>query len=1213
MANAQQEDNLSSQEILLIGDTGYSPAYGKSIGLQALQQYIRQNDTKDVHLVFLGDNIYPKGMPDEKDKSRPDAEQRIDHQIDIIKEFEGKVTFIPGNHDYYAGGIPAVERQEEYINEHIDQKDDWLPEPGCAIDGKEIGDNVYLVTVDSQWFLEDWDKHPQLNKGCHELQTREEFFTELGTEIKKNQNKTVIVALHHPLYSNGNHGGKFSVNDHFFPVNNWLPMPGLGSIAILLRSNGASVQDINNGKYQYMADRMKAIAKKWDRVVFTSGHEHTLQYIEREGIKQIVSGSGSKNSYVREDSDAEFVASKQGFARMKVNSDGSSSVDFFTLDNGNLTKLASKPVFESLPEFDTADLPSKFDKTTKAVIYDESKKPDKTKLGKSILGDHYRQLYYQPIEATVVELDTLYGGLTPVQLGGGNQTNSLRFIDDQKREYNLREIKKNSTRLLQTNLYKDKFLRDEFKGTAIESLVEDILTASHPFAFLSVPTLADAVGVPHTNPELFYVPHQKTLGKFNEVHGNSLYMIEERPEEHWLGLESFGSPNHSIESSEDFYEHIRRDEKYRLDEEAYIRARVFDILIGDFDRHLDQWRWAETEKEDGSHVFHPIPRDRDQVFSNFDGSLFDALRTISSFPKAYQTYGDNIDHINWYSFNAHSLDRSLLRNKGKKEWLKQAEFIQNNIDATIVDKAFAKMPDEVQGKANDELKQTLLKRKDNLTKLISKYYDVIAEYVMIQATDKDDYIDVYRMEDGKTKIEIFRNKGGDREDRISQRTFDEDVTKEIWIYGLDDTDTFTVKGNGKSKTLVRIIGGHDDDEYIIENQKRLKIYDFKADEKAKATADRKLHLTNSYDKTRFLRNKQVYTAKTSIPKVGFNPDDGFLIGANFSWTKYGFIQEPYSQKHQFRAGYFFAEQGYDLNYTGKFSGIVSGHQLVTDVKFTSPNYVRNFFGIGNNTINLEEDGNEERDYNRIKLESIIASVGLEKSSGYGAKRGFGVRFENRELERTNGRFLDDFGDNLLAQDDQFFEDKQFLSLYGHYSFHNLDDELKPAKGVDAEVNTGITSNLADTEKTFFYFNPSLSFYHPLSADRKLALKTTARSQINVGNSDNYEFYQAAQIGANSGLRGFRRQRFTGDQSLIGSVDLRYAFTQFKTSVAPMQVGVLAGYDIGRVWVNDQDSEIWHDDYGIGAWLNVADLASGTFNLFHSDEGLWFTFGLSTSF
>jgi hypothetical protein len=1210
---AQHQKNI--KEVLLIGDTGYSPAYGKSKGLQALEKYIEQNPTNDAHLVFLGDNIYPKGMPVTSDKMRSDAETRINHQIDIAKKFDGLVTFIPGNHDYYADGIPAVKRQEAYIDDHFDQKDDWLPEPGCAIDGKEIGEHVYLVTVDSQWFLSDWDKHPQINKGCHELQTREEFFTELGTEIKKNQNKTIIVALHHPLYSSGHHGGKFALNDHIFPVNNWLPMPGLGSLAVLLRSNGASVQDINNGKYQYMVDRMKTIAKKWDRVIFTSGHEHNLQYIEEDGIKQVVSGAGSKNSHVRLARNGKFATDQQGFARLRINKNGASTVDYFGLENGELTRLATQKVYNSLKQIDISDLPDQFNNTIKASIYQADQNPDPSKLGKSILGDHYRQLYYQSIEAKVVALDTLYGGLQPVQLGGGNQTNSLRFVDDQNREYNLREIKKNSTRLLQINLYKDKYLRDEFKDTAIEDLVEDILTASHPFAFLTVPTLADAINVPHTNPDFFYVPKQKTLGKFNEEHGNSLYMIEERPEEHWLGLKSFGSPNHSIESSEDFYDHIRRDEKYRLDEVAYIRARVFDILIGDFDRHLDQWRWAETEKEDGTHVFQPIPRDRDQVFSNFDGGLFDALRALSSFPKIYQSYGDDIDHIKWYSFNAHSLDRSLLRNKGKQEWLKQVDYIQNHIDKEVIEKAFAKMPAEVKGKANEELKKTLLKRKANLKNLISSYYDNISRYVMLQATDKDDFIDVYRLDNGNTKVEIWRNKGGKREDRISHRVFSDDITKEVWIYGLDDTDIFTVKGNGKSGTMIRLIGGYDKDEYQIDNKKRLKIYDFEAKDEVKSKGKSKgksnLHLTNAYDKTRFLRNKKVYTAKTSTPRVGFNPDDGFLIGANFNWTKYGFIQNPYEQKHSISAGYYFAEQGYDLSYEGKFSGFFKGFQLATNLRFTSPNYVRNFFGIGNETNNPDDE--LDRDFNRIQLESIIASLGLEKSSGYGAKYSFGFRFENRELKRTDNRILDVNGDQFLAQDDKFFDHKQFLSIYADYSFYNVDDELRPARGVDFKLNTGVTANLNDTEKTFAYFNPSLAFFHPLNAQKTLALKTTAQSQINVGNSANYEFYQAPQIGANSGLRGFRRQRFTGDQSLVGSVDLRYAFPQFKTSVAPMQIGVLTGYDIGRVWVDDQSSDIWHDDYGIGAWLNVADLASGTFNLFHSDEGFWFTFGLSTGF
>jgi hypothetical protein len=36
--------------------------------------------------------------------------------------------------------------------------------------------------------------------------------------------------------------------------------------------------------------------------------------------------------------------------------------------------------------------------------------------------------------------------------------------------------------------------------------------------------------------------------------------------------------------------------KSMFDEDEYIKARLFDMLIGDWDRHYDQWRWAEQKK-----------------------------------------------------------------------------------------------------------------------------------------------------------------------------------------------------------------------------------------------------------------------------------------------------------------------------------------------------------------------------------------------------------------------------------------------------------------------------------------------------------------------------------------------------------------------------------------------------------------------------------------
>lgn len=97
---------------------------------------------------------------------------------------------------------------------------------------------------------------------------------------------------------------------------------------------------------------------------------------------------------------------------------------------------------------------------------------------------------------------------------------------------------------------------------------------------------------------------------------------------------------------------------------------------------------------------------------------------------------------------------------------------------------------------------------------------------------------------------------------------------------------------------------------------------------------------------------------------------------------------------------------------------------------------------------------------------------------------------------------------------------------------------------------------------------------------------------------------------NTGLKGFRRNRFIGKNALASSVDLRYGFDQFTTKVAPLQLGVFGGFDLGRVWLSDRNSKQWHNSYGGGLWLNLANLMTGQFNLFHSDDGLLFSFGFT---
>ena len=70
-------------------------------------------------LLFLGDNIYPVGMPKKDDKNRPLAEKKMDNQIALATSFAGKMIFIPGNHDWYNSGIKGLKREEDYVIEKL--------------------------------------------------------------------------------------------------------------------------------------------------------------------------------------------------------------------------------------------------------------------------------------------------------------------------------------------------------------------------------------------------------------------------------------------------------------------------------------------------------------------------------------------------------------------------------------------------------------------------------------------------------------------------------------------------------------------------------------------------------------------------------------------------------------------------------------------------------------------------------------------------------------------------------------------------------------------------------------------------------------------------------------------------------------------------------------------------------------------------------------
>lgn len=1205
-------DVASNEEVehtfYLIGDAGESPLGDMNPTLKRFKSILDKASTNST-VLFLGDNIYPAGFPDNDDdpKGHELAKNHLDAQLATVKSFQGKTLFIPGNHDWYSKGLKGLEREEEYIQKALDSKDVFLPDNGCPIEKVEISNEIMVIAIDTEWYLTDWDKHPTMNDKC-EIKNRSRFLEELESLIKKNLDKTIIIALHHPMFTYGSHGGQFSAKEHLNPSGGSFPFPVLGTMAnVLRRTSGASITDLSNKKYNELKKRIITLSQYSEKVIFVSGHEHTLQYIEEFGKPQIVSGSGAKEGATRLLNGSKFSTGKNGYAILRVYKDGSSSVSFFGADERSEELLFQTQVLPADRSTKSVSMPADFPSFMEASVYTEEE-IDKSGFHKFLWGERYRKYYATKVKAPTVRLDTLFGGLKVVRKGGGNQSNSLRLEDDQGRQYVMRGLRKSAERYLQAIAFQEQYIIGQFEDTFTEDLLLDLYTGAHPYAPFTIGKLSDAVGLYHTNPKLYYVPKQSVLGGFNSDFGDGLYMIEEHVSDEHDDLESFGRTK-KIESTYDLMNKLREDEEYRIDQKEYIKARLFDILIGDWDRHVDQWRWAEF-KEGGYKVFKPIPRDRDQAFSRWGDGLVMGFgsRAVPGL-QIFEGFQKEIRSVKGFTSSPRTfaLDMALLSASDVNLWIEQAQFIQKNIDEKVIDNAFMGFPEEVRDESLMKIKDILLARKRNLVETAKEYFSVLNRYSVVTGTDKDDYFNVTSMPNGFVEVRAYRIKGGERKDLFFEKVHNPTFTKEIWIYGLDDDDVFDIN-TPTSKIRVRIVGGQNNDVYkISEDSKKVHTYDFKA---KKNTYDEafggSVHQLNDYETNTYDFLKVKASNNQILPTLGFNPDDGFRIGFTNTYTFNGFKQNPFTQQHIVNAAYYFATNGFDVGYTGEFANVFNKVNLEMKIRFTSPNFTLNFFGFGNETENNDDEEPLGLDYNRVKLRTLRFNPSLVWRGYLGSKVSLGVSYESIEVEETEDRFINEF---YIGNGEESHQ--SFFGVDGEYRYSNTDNEAFPTMGMDFSLQSGYRTNIDESGRSFGFIVPSLAVDHKISSDGRLVLATKLKGHFIIG--DDFEFYQGASIGGNNGLRGFRFQRFTGKTAFYQNTDIRYSFRSQRTGVLPVTPGIYGGFDYGRVWLPSEESSKWHNSYGGGFFVNGTDIITANFGLFNSMDGLRFAFGVGFGF
>ncbi len=1181
----------------LLGDGGNSPIGSETITLKRLRNELN-NASKNSTLLFLGDNIYPAGMPKKGHKQRAFAEHQLNIQTDITKNFKGKSIFIPGNHDWYSNGLKGLERQEKYITKILG-KGSFLPKDGCPIDKVTISDDIVLLIVDSEWYLTNWDKHPTINDNC-EIKTRVRFFDEFKSQIKKARGKTTIVAMHHPMYTNGPHGGQFSLHQQLFPIDANIPLPGLATLINLIRkTSGVSNTDLQNKRYLEFKKRIVTLSQENDKVIFVAGHEHSLQYIIQDNLPQIISGSGSKVNPTRNVNGGLFSAGVPGYARLDVYKDGSSNVRFIASKENEI--IYQTQVLTPTKKPKQIEYKNQFDAYTKASIYTQEE-ITKGKVYRYFWGERYRKYYGTKVSAKNVDLDTLFGGLTPVRKGGGNQSKSLRLVDKEGREFVMRALRKNALQYLQAVAFKTQYIEGQFDGTYSEGLLLDAFTGAHPYAPFVVAPLAKAIGVLHTKPQLFYVPKQKALQHFNNEFGDELYMIEERAASGHGDKYNFGFSNKVI-STNDVLKKLTKNSNSKVDEAAYIRARLFDMLIGDWDRHEDQWRWAAF-KEGKTTTYKPIPRDRDQVFSIMaDGALLNFVTKTIPALRLMQSYDAEMGNTKWFNLEPYPLDMALINQANKEIWDNQVNHIQQQITDNVIEDAFQNFPAEVSDNTIIDIKNKLKGRLKNLQKISDEYYRFINKFSVIKGTNKDDLFEVERIGDGVTEVRAYRIKKGEKGELFHKKRYHKNLTKEIWIYGLDDEDVFKVYGKHSNPIKVRLIGGQNNDTFDITNGKKVTMYDYKSKKNTFKTNKGIKKLSDVYTTNVYDYKKLKHNAITAIPTIGANPDDGLKIGLAGTFTSFGFERNPFTSKLVVSTAYYFATDGFDIDINSEFANVIGNWNLGLNAAFTSPNYSVNFFGLGNNTVNpnyIDENAFDE-DFNRVKIRKTSLSSHLIWRGELGGNFRVGLIYEINDVENIAGRYI---GSTNFATKNTFW------GTEAHYNFENQDNKAFPTMGMKADITIGYRANTT-TNNSFSYLIPSLSFDYKLIPSGQLVLATKFKSHLNFGNG--FEFYQGATLGASDGLRGYRNQRFTGKNAFYQNSDIRLNLRKVKTSLLPLHIGLYSGFDYGRVWLENDTSNTWHSSFGGGIFVNGADMIAANLGIFKGKEDARISFSLGFNF
>jgi hypothetical protein len=789
---------------------------------------------------------------------------------------------------------------------------------------------------------------------------------------------------------------------------------------------------------------------------------------------------------------------------------------------------------------------------------------DKPALYRSLFGGSYRELWLTPIRVPVLNLRTFDGGLVADELGGGNATLSLRLDSEDGSRYVFRTVDK-----------EPKVLPPVAQGGFPRDVARDRTASTHPAANLAHAPFYAAVGVIHDDDaQLFVLPDDERLGEWRELMAGRLGVLTSFPGKKPQQMAEYGGAI-EIAESDSVLQLLNQDPRERVEPTQYILARFMDMLLNNWDRHPGNWEWARLSQ---GGAWQPISRDMDNVFVSQDGFLPGLAKAAS--PKIL-TFDSTFPAMSSLIYKGGILDRRILMGTSRAVFDSMARIARSRITDAVIAASMARMPVEY-ASSHPELMAKLRMRRDSIPAVAERWYLWINRVADIHATDAADRATVTRLDPNTVAVRL---EGSDGRSYFDRR-FDTRETSEIRLYLHGGDDRATVVGDVPSSLPVRIIGGNGNNQMVDSSRVggqtgAARLYDVGPTDDVEYGVDTVWNRRALVSGGR-IPGRDYGRGIMPIVGLGTNRDHGITPKLGMAWYTYGFRKEPYASRVALDGRYSFRNEGFAfaLNVDRRVEDSRLHYTLLARMSQID---LLNYHGLGNSTppspgVAVGDQAERNTLYS-VNQDQWVLHPTVAYALGEKSDLSLGPVMQYSINNGTPGGFLETtapYGSGEFGQ----------AGLRASLTHDTRDRSSHPRSGLLLEARGDYFPAVWDVQDPFSAVRATAGVYVTLPVPLKPYLGLRVIGQKVFGE---FPFHEAAFIGGRGGVRSLDLQRFAGDAALTGKLELRVPVVTVNF-ILPIEMGVFAAQEIGRVYVDGASPGGWHDTFGAGLWLAFQDIS-----------------------